>query len=781
MVAMNLQQSAPQSAAVSDEGFRRLMEIETMYRTHRTPDQLQAIASFPKLFDEFPVPVIINAAILKLSDYYRNSVIHSLDSSEAMEVSAAVYAADRICAQSQRFCAIISGKLAFMVRNSKTPLPLRRRLIRIFGHMFEDITLARLARKTCLDILDLSQDKEYTVAILRALTRLASHSLVDVQHQIDLLLQRARDHPSGDIQRVSLACLGSLAQKGIEFHPHQIKAIFDLAAACDHEKTAFQCLVTLRTIFQQTSSILYSIIIDDKGRETVGDFIRTSIKIIQESTSRLVQLEYYSLLSVLIPGYKEFVQSEIEETIRREAVAAVTQSMKQYLVWIWSSMTVSQSTVKRSSEKIRAEEAAQARVVLEYLLSMTLKQVSPKDNVAVDLLFETLLKWINDYQDWSVLLSKALLHLMLLFRTILESATMTRAMLTSDDAHMEATLTPLIERFIYSPDSTETSNPGRWELYLMVRYSLQSGWPQLASIALQSLALPEQSDNIQSVVQSVPHGLWLSAVQLVAAIESSVQHTGRLMLDALQQRPIDIHVLDLYKEQQGYAKIIGHLEELSTYSIDRKFHLDLCLLRRDFLRTCQLANTSLHQLSASLARNQGQFKETFYLPGDEAGLLKSADQLNGLAHEYTLLQASVPSASIVNGNPSRDSSSDKATEILYTLCLVLAYSLQKVASILIAHSKSSSSTSAGAGGENEGGETFDIDPLLIPLLFGQEQYKDDEHSGTTFAARKTSIKLFRESTRQIFDYLAIHLHGTDEKSLEASAIEGACFSQPHHE
>ncbi|KAG0035216.1 Integrator complex subunit 7 [Podila clonocystis] len=205
-------QGVIRSSAMSDEGFKRLMEIETKYRTHRSADQLHAIALFPKLFDDFPVPVIINAAILKLADYYRNSnniqrhavlqvvkksephlkkllnveetikrisptlhsndplaraltlrvfgcmativydrtdvyhiVIHSLDSSEAMEVSAAVYAADKICAQSQKFCAIISGKLAFMVRDSKTPLPLRRRLIRIFGHMFEDITLARLA------------------------------------------------------------------------------------------------------------------------------------------------------------------------------------------------------------------------------------------------------------------------------------------------------------------------------------------------------------------------------------------------------------------------------------------------------------------------------------------------------------------------------------------------------------------------------------------------------------------------------------------------------------
>ncbi|KAF9897621.1 Integrator complex subunit 7, partial [Lobosporangium transversale] len=189
---------APLQKSASDEaGFKRLVELEAEYRTQRPPDQLYAIASFPRLFDEFPYPVIINAGILKLADYFRQSqthlkkvinveetikrispmlqstdplaraitlrvlggmativsdridvyhkVIHSLDSSEAMEVSAAVYAADMICSQSQRFCAIFSGKLAFMVRDTtKTPLPLRRRLIRIFGHMFGDITLARL-------------------------------------------------------------------------------------------------------------------------------------------------------------------------------------------------------------------------------------------------------------------------------------------------------------------------------------------------------------------------------------------------------------------------------------------------------------------------------------------------------------------------------------------------------------------------------------------------------------------------------------------------------------
>jgi integrator complex subunit 7 len=56
----------------SDEGFKRLLELETEYRTQRLADQLHAIASYPHLFDEFPYPVLINSAILKIADYFRN-------------------------------------------------------------------------------------------------------------------------------------------------------------------------------------------------------------------------------------------------------------------------------------------------------------------------------------------------------------------------------------------------------------------------------------------------------------------------------------------------------------------------------------------------------------------------------------------------------------------------------------------------------------------------------------------------------------------------------------
>ncbi|KAG0346671.1 Integrator complex subunit 7 [Podila humilis] len=901
MVALlNMRQglASTRSGAMSDEGFQRLMEIETKYRTHRSADQLHAIASFSRLFDDFPGSVIINAGILKLADYYRNSnniqrhailqvvkkseshlkkvlnveetikrisptlhsndplaraltlrvfgcmativsdrtdvyhiVIHSLDSSEAMEVSAAIFAADRICAQSQKFCAIISGKLAFMVRDSKTPLPLRRRLIRIFGHMFEDITLARLARKTCLDILDMNQDSEYTVAILRTLTRLASHSLVDVQQQIELLLQGTQTYPSSDIQRVALTCIALLAQKGIEFHPQQIHTIFEVALQSSNEKTILRCMVTLGKIFRLPSSWLSQIMLKEDDLDIVGGFLQMTIKILKGTQSRLVKLECFSLLSLIFPAYKDFSRASFDDQYV-QSVSFVTKSMELFLVWIWSSMTASRSFSSKTMDDTKEAEARHAKAVLEYWLSLTLQQSSTLEGQqAVDAIFTTLLDWIDTYRV-SALEKQACFQetesFILMFRALLESAAITRTSLAqSDDAVLEARLSPLFERFAQratsapdgssgsvdipnSPCSSSTYN--RWELYQLARFSLQSGWPALALLALKCIEptsmTTEQHSNaslscLQNVVQSVPHGLWLATVQSMAEIESSVQRTGQQLVKALQAAHAGSDFaqattapLDLYEPQQRYAKVIGHLEEMGVYKIDRTFHIELCSLRRNYLRLCQLAFTTLHLLSSTVTRcrqtHQDQRRYFLDLPGDETELLKCAEQLNELAHRFTLLQATLLSTSSVSlsstivDSSSRDLSSNNAMETLYTLCLILAYALQKVASILSkARSKSKinnpkSPQIAGDAEDDGENDTFDIDPLLIPLLFGQgldsqettmELDMEDADHGKRIAAtlpsrRKTSIKVFRQATQQMLAYLVTHVRGRDLPSLE---------------
>jgi hypothetical protein len=146
-----------------------------------------------------------------------------------------------------------------------------------------------------------------------------------------------------------------------------------------------------------------------------------------------------------------------------------------------------------------------------------------------------------------------------MFRALLESTAMTRTILASDDTDLESKLSPIFERFSQLAEpSRNIQIRDRWELYQLARFSLQSGWPALALLALKCTSA--EGDNIQNTVQSVPHGLWLSSVQMVASIESSVQHTGRVLVTALQHNPSEKKSLDLYEQQQGYAKVIGHLE-----------------------------------------------------------------------------------------------------------------------------------------------------------------------------------------------------------------------------
>ncbi|KAF8931353.1 Integrator complex subunit 7 [Dissophora ornata] len=784
---------APRNAP-DEAGFKRLVELETEYRTQRTADQLHAIASFTHLFDECPYPVIINAAVLKLADYFRNSnniqrhailqvfkkshqhlnkvinveetikrispmlqsndplaraitlrvlgcmativsdridvyhkVIHSLDSLEAMEVSAAVYAADMICAQSQRFCAIISGKLAFMVRDTKTPLPLKRRLIRIFGHMFEDITLARL-------------DGEYTVAILRTLTRLASHSLVDVDQQIELLLQRAQDQTQAQpgIRRVALMCIGLLAQKSIEFSPAQIKAIFDVAVESKDERTTLRAMVALDKIFRLTG-VMTSISLVDSGADTMKSYIQASLHILERafsslsssllpswSPSRLVVLECYAVLSVMLPYYRRSEAAGFSSTADKtfqEAVKVVTQSMEQFFVKMWSRYGDLQGAGNSNSNGnsnggilVSKEDISQSKRILWALVTLTLEEGS-----GVDVLLKTLLEWVDTYKDVSALVAKALLHItrqqprkayamqdvilaylennvdspdtqtfILVYRVLLESSVLYHAT-PSSSATMafESRVSQILDRF-GQVDMLERFTKNHWELYQVGRYSLQAGWSSLALNAFR---------NQEKCVTSVSASLWLMTVQTVALIESSLQTAATVGSDSRRQKDEeqeegkqrgDDGRLDLYSQQQMYIKVVGYLEKTD------------------------------HRQS------------------------------------------------------------DNAIEILQTMCLIIAFAIQRVAKIL---DRMGSSRSGGDEGKMLQGEdrdmdeddddaeddVFDIDPLLIPLLFLQEQEEQQQDDGEQLVGggqKETFLDVFKTSTRKTLGFVDKQVKGRDIDALE---------------
>ncbi|KAF9983724.1 Integrator complex subunit 7 [Mortierella antarctica] len=700
-----------------------------------------------------------------------------------MEVSAAVYAADKICAQSQKFCAIISGKLAFMVRDSKTPLPLRRRLIRVFGHMFEDITLARLARKTCLDILDLNQDGEYTVAILRTLTRLASHSLVDVDQQIELLLQRANGDAATlqGIRRVSLMCLGSLARKSIEFSPDHIEMIFAIALESQDEKTTLRAMETLNNIFRLTGITTSILLLGDSGLDTMLSYIQMSLQVLERTStsisssstrSRLIPLECFSLLSVILPSHGELtdISSKPSKTSAEQtfcnAVTSATQSMETFLMRIWSQDS-GEPRVKLSQQDI-----GHSKVVLWNWINLSLAEAEQVDKV-----LRTLLGWIGEYEDVSVLQAKALLHMarqqpkkmhtvedlainlleahvdapdtqtfMLVYRALLTSAALYRGS-AAETRTFESRLTPLLEKF-GRIDTTERHTRNQWELYQLGRYSLQAGWASLALTALK---------NQEKAVLSVPHALWLTSVQTVALIESSLQTMARAFSATAMEEDVDSNKLDLYSQQQMYVYIIGHLE---------------------YLQASQLAVTTLQLLSSGVYTHRQQVNAMpngahshIALPGDEFSLSSCADMFNELAHQYTLVRASVSCEAIAGStttysapSQSERQQADAAIEILQTMCLILGFALQRVAKILRRAQRTGAIDEEGDSAM-ETDQVFDVDPLLIPLLYHQGQGQGQDAEAGQESAR-TFAETFRASAKLALGFVNEHLQGRDLDTLE---------------
>ncbi|KAJ2806333.1 hypothetical protein H4R21_000915, partial [Coemansia helicoidea] len=57
----------------SDWAFRRLFELESECRSAAPAVQVEAIGEFPKLLDQFPFPMLVSSAFLKLGDLFRGS------------------------------------------------------------------------------------------------------------------------------------------------------------------------------------------------------------------------------------------------------------------------------------------------------------------------------------------------------------------------------------------------------------------------------------------------------------------------------------------------------------------------------------------------------------------------------------------------------------------------------------------------------------------------------------------------------------------------------------
>ncbi|XP_006818833.1 integrator complex subunit 7-like [Saccoglossus kowalevskii] len=257
-----------------------LMELDKGLRSTKLGEQCEAIVRFPRLFEKYPFPILINSAFLKLSEVFRLgsnflrlcvlkvvqqsqkqldkilnkdeflrrifTVIHSndpvaraitlrvlgsvaviiqerknvhysirnsLDSHDAVELEAAIFAATRFAAESRDFAVGICNKVADMIQGLATPVEMKLKLILIFEHMHHDAESAAKVRHLCIRMLPSYPGKAFVITTLHSLSKLAAASLMDIPAQVSLLLCYLDTDPRRVIKTLALQDLRMLAKE----------------------------------------------------------------------------------------------------------------------------------------------------------------------------------------------------------------------------------------------------------------------------------------------------------------------------------------------------------------------------------------------------------------------------------------------------------------------------------------------------------------------------------------------------------------------------------------
>ncbi|XP_065225869.1 integrator complex subunit 7 [Planococcus citri] len=281
-----------------------LTELDKGLHSNKIGEQCEAIVRFPKLFEKYPFPILINSSFLKLAEQFRVgnnflrlwivkvcqqsekhfdkiinvdefirrvfSVIHSndpvaraltlrtlgsvagiiperqnvhhsirscLDSHNAVEVEAAIFAAVQFAAQSRSFAVSVCNKISDMIQGLTTPVHMKLQLIPILQHMHHDTATSAMVRTLCIDLLAKYPAQDFVLVTLKTLTQLAAATLVDIPEQVKLLARYVAEEPRWIIRVAAVSGLYTLAKRGSHYWSEDsVAELITVAGSTDSEK-----------------------------------------------------------------------------------------------------------------------------------------------------------------------------------------------------------------------------------------------------------------------------------------------------------------------------------------------------------------------------------------------------------------------------------------------------------------------------------------------------------------------------------------------------------------
>lgn len=145
----------------------------------------------------------------------------SLDSTDEMEVQAAIEAAASYATVSQDFAISIHPKAISMITRQNVPLETKISLLSLLHHSFYDTSLAYQVRSQCIELLSCHEDSDkFICSLLTTLSFIACTSLSQISSQITLLFKYLQQ------------------EKSFEVRKHAQREIYKLAVSSPHLWTA---------------------------------------------------------------------------------------------------------------------------------------------------------------------------------------------------------------------------------------------------------------------------------------------------------------------------------------------------------------------------------------------------------------------------------------------------------------------------------------------------------------------------------------------------------------
>uniref|UniRef100_A0A8C7HSZ6 Integrator complex subunit 7 n=1 Tax=Oncorhynchus kisutch TaxID=8019 RepID=A0A8C7HSZ6_ONCKI len=235
-------------------------------RSGKLGEQCEAVVLFPKLFQKYPFPILINSAFLKLADIFRLGnnflrlcVLKVTQQSEkhlekilnvdefVKRVFSVIHSNDPVA---RAITLRMLGSLATIIPERKnahhsvhqsldshdnveveaaifasacfsfqcglcldTPVDLKLKLIPMLQHMHHNASLASSSRELLQQLVNSYPSTPMVIVTLHTFTQLAASSLIDIPKQLQLLLQYLKEDPRKAVKRLAIQDLKLLAKK----------------------------------------------------------------------------------------------------------------------------------------------------------------------------------------------------------------------------------------------------------------------------------------------------------------------------------------------------------------------------------------------------------------------------------------------------------------------------------------------------------------------------------------------------------------------------------------